>query len=640
MSLVSAINLGKSYGGQDVFADLSFAIPQQAKIALVGPNGSGKTTLLRLIAGRELPTTGVVRRARSVRIAYLPQQADRFLDDDSLLWHQMRDVFADLLAQAAELERLEAAMASSSAPEGTLDRYGQTLEAFERAGGYAYEHRIEQVLAGLGFGPDDFQRPIGQLSGGQKTRALLARLLLEEPDLLLLDEPTNHLDLEGTEWLEAYLASRAAAMVVVAHDRAFLDACVEDVWELTWGQLEQYRGNYSAYMAQKAERIDRQEALYEKQEEFIARTEDFIRRNIAGQRSREAKGRQKRLQRIERVERPKTYRPMSLALYDVERSGDLVVGLYDLAVGYHAPDGGEELLLTVEKLELRRGQSVALLGPNGCGKTSLVRTILGEVPPLAGRVRIGANVQLGYFAQGHTNLVPEKSVIETLLDASDMKISQARHLLGRYHFFGDDVFKRVDDLSGGEQARVALGVLILQGANVLVLDEPTNHLDIPSQEVLEAALADFDGTVLMVTHDRYLIRQLVTSVWAVEDGELRGFRGFDDYRDWKQRRRQDRVQRSRQDQEEEAASAARMRAREQLRAAKREEERRALRQVELEERIHELEARQSELEVELAAASREGPADWAVARVRELGLEYARIEEELEGLLAAWAEVA
>jgi ATP-binding cassette subfamily F protein 3 len=259
---------------------------------------------------------------------------------------------------------------------------------------------------------------------------------------------------------------------------------------------------------------------------------------------------------------------------------------------------------------------------------------------LAGRVRIGANVHLGYFAQGHTNLVPEKSVIDTILDASDMRISQARHLLGRYHFFGDDVFKRVDDLSGGEQARVALAVLILQGANVLILDEPTNHLDIPSQEVLERALASFDGTVLMVTHDRYLIRELASRIWAIEDGELREFRVLDDYRDWKEQRRQERARQRTQDQEGGATASARVRAREQRKAAKREEERRAQRQSELEERIHELEARQRELEIQLAAASQEGPAASAVARVRELGLEYTRIEQELDELLAAWAEVA
>jgi ATP-binding cassette subfamily F protein 3 len=638
MSLVSANRLGKSYGAQDVFAGVSFSIPRQAKIALLGPNGSGKTTLLRLVAGLEPPTTGVIQRARSARIAYLPQKADRFFDDDTLLRQAMHDVFADLLAQAAELERLEAAMADSPGSDAVIQQYGRVLEAFEASGGYTYEHRIEQVLAGLGFSEDDFQRPIGQLSGGQKTRALLARLLLEEPDLLLLDEPTNHLDLAGTEWLESHLASWDGAMVVVSHDRAFLDACVEEVWELSWGRLTDYRGNYSNYAVQRAERAARQEALYEQQQESIARTEDFIRRNIAGQRSREAKGRRKRLQRLERIEKPRAYRTMDLALYDADRSGDLVLGLHDLAVGYPGPDGAAEVLFTVGELELRRGQSVALLGPNGCGKTSLVRTIIGEIPPLAGRVRIGANVRHGYFAQGHTNLALEDSVIGTILDAGEMRISEARHLLARYHFFGDDVFKCVGDLSGGEQARVALALLVMQGANLLILDEPTNHLDIPSQEVLEEVLADFNGTALVVTHDRYLIRALASRIWAIDDGELRAFRGLEEYHDWREQLQQQ-VQRM-EDKEGEQAASARIRARAQRRKAKREEERRALLKSELEERIHELEARQSALETQLAAASQEGPADWAVARVRELGLQYSEIERELDDLLVAWAEVA
>ncbi|MGD2103616.1 MAG: ATP-binding cassette domain-containing protein, partial [Anaerolineae bacterium] len=313
MSLVSASNVAKSYGAQDVFGDLSFSIPRRAKIALVGPNGSGKTTLLRLIAGLEVPGAGVVHRARNSQIAYLPQQADSNFDDGSTLWASMLDVFADVLEQSARLERLEAAMADPCRRDEALQQYGRTLEAFERAGGYAYEHRIGQVLTGLGFTEDDFERPVGQLSGGQKTRALLARLLLQEPDLLLLDEPTNHLDLAGLEWLEGYLASWGGAVLVVAHDRAFLDATVGQVWELAWGHLETYRGAYSDYAAQRAERIARQQVLYERQQEVIAETEEFIRRNIAGQRSNQAKGRRRRLERLDRIERPREYEPISFS---------------------------------------------------------------------------------------------------------------------------------------------------------------------------------------------------------------------------------------------------------------------------------------------------------------------------------------
>jgi ATP-binding cassette subfamily F protein 3 len=625
MSILTASNLAKSYGPQDVFADLSFDIPHGARIALVGPNGSGKTTLLCLLMGLEEPTAGAIHRAKALSIAYLPQQAD--FSGPGTLWEAMLEVFADLQAWSAELHRLEEAMAHPATREEALQRYGPALEAFELAGGYTYEQRIGQVLSGLGFDEDDFRRPVAQLSGGQKTRALLARLLLEEPDLLLLDEPTNHLDLAGIEWLENYLQAWKGAVVVVAHDRAFLDAVVERVWELEWGWLEQYRGNYSAYVAQKAQRLALQQARYERQQQFVARTEDFIRRNIAGQRSREAKGRRKRLARVERIDRPREVRPMHIGLGDVARSGDLVVGLYDLAVGY----GANPPLFTAGEFELRRGQRVALLGPNGSGKTTLVRTILGHIPPLAGRVRIGASVELGYFAQGHVDLVPEKTALETILDTGGLTAGQARNLLGRYRFSGDDAFKRVGDLSGGEQARVALAVLALQGANVLILDEPTNHLDIPSQEVLQEVLAGFGGTLLIVTHDRYLIRRLTTCVWAIEDGRLWQFKdGYDEYHDWDAQQRQ-----RRQAPQETPAPTERQREREARKAVERGAARRALRRAELEGAIHQLETRRAQLEAQLAVASERQE----VERVCQLGAEYRQIEAELDTLLAAWADV-
>jgi ATP-binding cassette subfamily F protein 3 len=626
MSVLTASNLAKSYGPQDVFEGISLEIPHGARIALVGPNGSGKTTLLHLIAGLEEPTAGTIHRAKGLCPAYLPQQAD--FSCTGMLWDAMLEVFTDLQAQADELRRLEAAMADPATREKALQRYGPALEAFEQVGGYTYEQRVEQVLSGLGFDADDFQRPVAQLSGGQKTRALLARLLLEEPDLLLLDEPTNHLDLAGIEWLENTLKAWKGALVVVAHDRAFLDAVVEQVWELAWGRLERYRGNYSAYVVQRAERLALQQSEYERQQAFIARTEDFIRRNIAGQRSREAKGRQKRLARVERLERSQEYRPLSLDLGDVARSGDLVLGLYDLAVGYDpaAP------LFTAQEFELRRGQRVALLGPNGSGKTTLVRTVLGEVQPLTGRVRVGASVYLGYFAQGHTDLDTEKTVLETILDASKLTIGQARNMLGRYRFSGDDVFKCVGDLSGGEQARVALAVLALQGANLLILDEPTNHLDIPSQEVLQEVLSGFDGTLLIVTHDRYLIRSLATHIWAIEDGQLWEFKeGYEEYHGWKAQRLQERQARR----EETRDQTERERAREARRAAEREAVRRARRQAELEETIHQLETRLAQLEAQLMVASEQQE----VERVRELGAEYSQVEAELNELLAVWTDV-
>jgi ATP-binding cassette subfamily F protein 3 len=487
------------------------------------------------------------------------------------------------------------------------------------------------VLSGLGFDEDDIRRPVSQLSGGQRTRAQLARLLLDAPDLLLLDEPTNHLDLAGIEWLEGYLKSWKGSLVLVAHDRAFLDATVDRVWDLAWGRLERYRGNYSAYVQQKTDRQARQQVEHERQQEVIAKTEEFIRRNLSGQLSRQAKGRQKRLDRLQRIERVRTYRPLNLSLGGVARSGGLVLGLYDLSVGY----AQEAPLLTVAELELRRGDRVALLGPNGSGKTTLLRTVTGEIPALSGRVRIGAAVRLAYFAQGHSELEPDKTVLETIVDEGITSISQARDLLGRYRFSGDDVFKRVGDLSGGEQARVALAILALQGANFLLLDEPTNQLDIPSQEVLQEVFAGFAGSMLIVTHDRYLIRTLTPAVWAIEEGQVWAFDdGYEAYRSWREQRRQSPGD-SKAARHKEVLTALEKQ-RQAHRAAEREAAQQARRRAELEESIHRLETRLADLEAQLALASTEQ----AVERVRQLGAEYSQVEATLDTLMLAWAELA
>lgn len=625
MPLVTATGLAKSYGPQDVFEGLSFEIPHGAHIALLGPNGSGKTSLLRIIAGVDRPTAGEVYRAKGLRIAYLPQRAQ--LEGDSTLWEAMEEVFASVRAKAEKLRVLEEAMSDPDRRERAMARYGRVLEAFESAGGYTYQARIEQALAGLGFDEEDFHAPIHHLSGGQRTRALLARVLLEDPDLLLLDEPTNHLDLAGIEWLEQYLEAWPKAMVVVAHDRAFLDEVAQQVWELAFGQLHVYQGNYTHYVEQRQERRARQQELYERQQEKIERTEEFIRRYKAGQRSKQARGREKRLARLERLEAPREIHTMSLDLGQPLRSGDLVLGLHDLIVGYDeaAP------LFTIDKVQLQRGQQVALLGPNGVGKTTLLRTILGQIEPLAGQIRLGAGVQPGYFAQAQAELDREKTILETILDAGLHSISRARDLLGRYRFSGDSVFKRVGDLSGGEQARVALAVLALQGANFLLLDEPTNHLDIPSQEVLQEVFSSFEGTVLMVTHDRYLIRALTERIWAITGDQLRVFyRGYDEYRTWLEKERE---KRSAEKEERRQAYDAERRAR---RATQRDMEKQARRRAEVEEAIYQLEARKAELETAL----KEAGAARQVDEVAELGAEYSRLETELDAKLRLWEELA
>jgi ATP-binding cassette subfamily F protein 3 len=383
-------------------------------------------------------------------------------------------------------------MAASDVAEGVVIRYDRLQAAYEEAGGYLIDHQIKRVLTGLGFVGEDYDRPLGQLSGGQQTRAHLGRLLLESPDLLLLDEPTNHLDVAAIEWLEAFFRDWDGGLVAVAHDRAFLDNVAQQVWELADGLLTAYRGNYSHYVRQRAERMERQVKAHAKQKAFITKEEDFIRRNVAGQRTKEAQGRRTRLARLERIDAPTD--PSSAArvrLKSGRRSGDRVVGLYDLTVGYDP----NEPLLRCDEIELGWQSRVALVGPNGAGKTTLLRTILGSVPPLSGKARLGGGVQVGYFSQTHDRLVGDRTVVEHVLESSTMTAAEARSFLGRYLFSGDQAFKPVSTLSGGERARVALALLELDGANFLILDEPTNHLDVHSQEMLQEVLRDFPSTV-------------------------------------------------------------------------------------------------------------------------------------------------
>jgi ATP-binding cassette subfamily F protein 3 len=525
VSILTAKGLSKHFGAQDIFEDVSLQIGHGERTALVGPNGVGKTTLLKILAGLEVASDGQVHRSKGLRVGYLLQEV-ALTDGGETLWELAQDAFAHLQQQAAALHRLAEAMASATNPaeqDQLLERYGKAQHAFELAGGYTYETRIQQVLSGLGFGEGEYRRPLAQFSGGQQTRAHLARLLLDAPDLLLLDEPTNHLDLAAVEWLEDYLQSWEGAIVATAHDRYFLDKVATKVWDLNRGRLEVYRGNYTAYTSQRAERRERQGREYQRQRAFIAKEEDFIRRNIAGQRTKEAQGRRKRLERLERIEKATNEKEISLNLHTDLRSGDLVLATHDLVVGYEPGTP----LFTCPDTEIRRGDRVALIGPNGAGKTTFVKTILKEVKPLSGRVRRGAAVEIGYLAQAHAGLDLNQTVLNEVLSipvgghrGQDLPIGAARNYLGRFLFSGEDVFKPVSALSGGERARVALAKLALRGANFLVLDEPTNHLDIPSQEILQAVLADFPGTILLVSHDRYFIDALATQVWALEDETL------------------------------------------------------------------------------------------------------------------------
>lgn len=525
MPLLTAVNLSKSFGSVDIFPELSFSVPHRARIGLVGPNGVGKTTLLRILIGEEEASSGTVHRARGIRIGYLPQEA--VLESTRTVWGECLTEFDPLVQMQQELHQLEKALAEKSPSEELIETYGVLQTRFERAGGYEYETRIRITLSGLGFNRVDEKRPVTQLSGGQRTRVMLAKLLLAQPDLLLLDEPTNHLDISAVEWLESYFKDWSGGVLIVSHDRYFLDQVTNQTWEMTPG-LEEYRGNYSAFLMQREERYKRRLEEYEAQQEFIEKEEDYIRRNIAGQNTRQAQGRRKRLERMldeAKLTPPQTHRNLRLNLGSANRSGDLVLRTRSLSVGY--ADEGRPLF-SVDDLVLVRGECAAIIGPNGAGKTTFLKTILEQIPPYSGETILGSSLQIGYFAQAHEGLHADWTLMDEIQAMRPKWLpAEIRDYLARFLFTGDDVFKEVNLLSGGERGRLALACLALQGANLLLLDEPTNHLDLPSQEILQTILSQFQGTILLVSHDRYLIDALATQVWEVLPAErkLNVFKG-------------------------------------------------------------------------------------------------------------------
>jgi ATP-binding cassette subfamily F protein 3 len=565
MAVLTATGVGQSFGEYDVFSGVSVSIPRDGKIGLVGPNGVGKTTLLLILAGQAQPSSGGVHLARGTRVGYLSQESsDAFigLSADHTVYEEMLTVFQPLRDMETRLRQIEAEMALAGAAGELMEEYSRLQVQYEVAGGYEYETRIRMVLTGLGFRGDDRHRPLSHLSGGQKTRVLLGRLLLEAPDLLILDEPTNHLDVAAIEWLENTLNGWPGAALVVSHDRYFLDRIANAIWEMSATGIETYRGNYSAYLTQRQDRWERLQRDYEAFQERVAKEIDFIRRNIAGQRTQMAWGKLSRLSReVEAVRAgglgaigdlsgkgwsriaseldlrrpaatlaelqeavaglPAPTRPpvLNMRLAAAYRSGNIVLRAADLAVGYPG-----RVLFTVDQLELHRLETAALIGPNGTGKTTFLKVILGRLEPLAGRLILGASLKVGYFAQAQEALDPATTVLDELLRHKEMPISEARNYLARYLFRGDDVFSQIGTLSGGERARLALAILVLEEANFLLLDEPTNHLDIPSQEVLQAALEAFNGTILLVTHDRYLVDRLASRIWELKDDAPGGMR--------------------------------------------------------------------------------------------------------------------
>lgn len=518
MSLITIAGVDKHFGAEPILQNVSFRLERGEHAALVGSNGAGKSTLLRIIAGLEEPDAGSVGTARSLRIAYLPQVPE--FDESHTLYEAMLETFAQTRAAEERLAALEHEMSRGSAPGEKVEEYGR-LQAMVEHTGYDYRERIERVLAGLGLESPSWFLPVTQLSGGQRTRANLARTLLQDADVLLLDEPTNHLDIPAVEWLETYLRDLKRAFLIVAHDRYLLDRVTTRTIELSFHHVTVYDAPYSKYLALKAERMERQRFEYEAQQRHIEKTEEFVRRYGAGQRSKEARGRQKRLNRLARIERPRDEETVTLGLARPERTGDIALDVEHLVAGYV----DTPLLRLPDQVVLRRGEKVAMIGPNGAGKTTLLRTLLGELPPLEGRVRWGTKTTFGYYSQSLTRLDSGKTVLEEIQRSRSMSEEEARSYLGRFLFSADDVFKTIGLLSGGERSRVALAKLVLEAPNVLVLDEPTNHLDIASRDALQDLLKEFEGTVLFVTHDRYLIDAITDQLWVISDGRLLRYAG-------------------------------------------------------------------------------------------------------------------
>jgi ATP-binding cassette, subfamily F, member 3 len=642
MTQIAVANVAVDFGATTLFKDITFTVAAGERWGIVGRNGTGKTTLFRLITGAMQPTRGQVSRQPGVRVALLEQYRD--FGDARTVWEAAAGQFGDLLALEASLAEQAAALGEHST-EAALEKYGHDLERFEREGGYTFAPRVDAVLHGLGFDPVEARtRPLERLSGGERGRVGLARQLVSPADVLLLDEPTNHLDLETTQWLEQYLRDTDKTVVLISHDRAFLAAVVDHVLHFEGDTATAYAGGYASFIQQREERRLTQQRQFEKQQRVVAAEQDYIARNIAGQNSKQAKGRRKRLERLPRLSAAVGAEgTMALRLEVAERGGDQVVVAKDATIAVPDPHaGGQRPLIEHFTARLTRGEVLGLLGPNGSGKSTLLRALTGERPVDGGELQLGGSISVAYYRQDLAQVPLGKTLYEII---SDLRPRWERRMvqghLGRFGFSGDEVQRRADTLSGGERARVALAMMMLSRANLLILDEPTNHLDVESIEALEDALESYEGTVMLVSHDRALLRALATKVWVLHNRRITEFDGS--FAEWEvaseerahaaavaaaedeQLRRV--KERQKTQRKERAADGARRDARDARRAQRAVEEA-EVRVAELEERVAVLTAALEKPELYTTA---EG-----VARSAELGAELERAKRQLDAALEAW----
>ncbi|MEF2722305.1 MAG: ABC-F family ATP-binding cassette domain-containing protein, partial [Limosilactobacillus fermentum] len=530
MLLLQTNDVLRRFGADVLFHNINLQVVDHARVALVGRNGAGKTTLLKMIAGITQPDEGTITKAKGLSIGYLAQ--DQGLDSQNSIWAELDTVFGSLHQMEAEIHHLEGQLATV---DSTTDRYQEILrdydrlqEQFQEAGGFEIDSRMRGVLTGFGFEEESYQRPVNSLSGGQKTKLALAKILLQAPQLLILDEPTNHLDMGVLTWLEDYLKGYSGALLIVSHDRYFLDRVVNEVYDLDNQTLHHYTGNYSAFVKNKTARLATEMKHYEQQQKEIAKLEDFVNKNLVrASTTKRAQARRRQLEKMERIERPQTDdKSIHFSFSSQKESGNEVLDVEGLKIGYQ-----DTVLAGPLTFNERKGQRIGIIGPNGIGKSTLLKTLLKKMPAIAGTIKFGANLDIGYYDQEQQQLHPEKTVLDEVWDDHpEIDETQIRNLLGSFLFVGDDVYKHVSDLSGGQKARLELTKLSFEPINFLILDEPTNHLDIDSREVLEGAINDFDGTVLFISHDRYFINQVATDVLAMQKDGITRYQGdYDDY---------------------------------------------------------------------------------------------------------------
>lgn len=527
MIILQANKIERSFAGEVLFDNISLQVDERDRIALVGKNGAGKSTLLKILVGEEEPTSGEINKKRDLSLSYLAQ--DSRFESSNTIYDEMLHVFDDLRKTEKTLRQMELEMGEKTGAdlEKLMQDYDRLSEEFRQAGGFTYEADIRAILNGFKFDESMWQMKIEELSGGQNTRLALAKMLLEKPNLLVLDEPTNHLDIETIAWLENYLVNYSGALLIVSHDRYFLDKVATITLDLTKHSLDRYVGNYSSFVEQKEQKLLTEAKNYEKQQKEIAALEDFVNRNLVrASTTKRAQSRRKQLEKMERLDKPEAgTKSAHMTFHSDKTSGNVVLTVEEAAVGYD-----DQVLSEPINLVIRKMNAVAIVGPNGIGKSTLIKSIVGQIPFIKGEARFGANVEVGYYDQTQSKLTPHNSVLDELWN--DFKLTpevEIRNRLGAFLFSGDDVKKTVGMLSGGERARLLLAKLSMENNNFLILDEPTNHLDIDSKEVLENALIDFDGTLLFVSHDRYFINRVATQVLELSEEGSTLYLGDYDY---------------------------------------------------------------------------------------------------------------